>query len=220
MATLADDIRQLLDEAGGSTFWPVAHLYDAANHAQILTWASTKHDIIQVTFTVDINNDIVALPASILIPQMFTLNNKKYFPTTMAKLEQYNREWKATTQAQPKWFAIWDAHNVRIFPRSDALYEFELWGVRYPPTELAVGTEDITAPRLVKQAVAHRAAGLLLEATRPDLSDAMESEALMLERKYKQQLRNRGGHRIWFLRPESKFARGQSGVIEIGRQYS
>jgi hypothetical protein len=218
--SLISDIQDLLEEATTNTFWTKAQIYDAANWAQIRVWEDTRHDKASETLTVPFNTDLVAIPDTIMIPLYVVMDGKEYFCSTQAKLEEYDRNWRAATPAQPKWFLVWDSLNLRVWPKANATYVFTLFGVRYPPTELAVGTEDITAPRLLKQAIVHTAAGMVLSLTRPDLAEGMLSEAAQLENKFKIQLRNRGGHRIDRLRPGNKFAHAQGGVISIGKHYS
>jgi len=218
--SLISDIKELLDETGTATFWTAQHIADAANRAQMDVWARVRHDLVSVVLSVDINDDIVLIPSTILIPLYITLNNKKYFPTTHAKLEQEDRKWRAAAQGYPKWFVVWDAGHFRVWPRPNSLYEFELIGVQYPPTELTDAVLDITAPTLLKQSITHLAAAELVEFSRPQLADAWRAESIALELNFKKLLRNRDTHRITRLRPASRVGHAGAGVISIGKNYS
>lgn len=219
--SLVTDIQELLEESGGAVFWAAQHIYDAANEAMIDVWAESRHDLGKVTLTLSANDDLVAIPlTTIMIPQYLVRANKQYFPTTLARLEQYSRNWRSESAGVPKWFVLWDAETWRVWPKPDGTYAFDMWGVKWPPAEIAAGTLDITAPTLIKQAVAHRAAAVLCADIRPDLSTQFSETAVDLLMKFKIQLRNRGGHHITRLRPGSKLDAAKAGIISIGREYA
>lgn len=218
--SLVSDVQELLDETGVGTFWPKAHIYDACNQAQLDVWAKSHHDTVTSTLTLSNNSDLVAIPTGVYIPLYLTRSNTVYWPTTQARLEQHDREWKKVGKAAPKWFVMWDQETFRVFPKSDATYNFVLWGVRYPPTEVSGSAEDITAPSLIKQAVASTAAGLLTMETRPDLSEGFLDQAKDLLQQFMVQRRNLGGHRIWRLRPGMREDVAAAGNIDVGATYS
>ena len=212
--SLVTDIQELIEEAATGVFWVNQQVYDAANQAVIDTWLNTRHDRSTATMSVSVNDVFKAIPTEIMIPERIILNNLEYFPTTFALLERENRNWRTAAAAQPKWFVMWDTRTFRLVPKADATYNFTVVGVQYPQVEISASDTDITAPALLKQAVAHRAAGIIFELTRPDLADAMRAQATEYEMEFKRQLRNRGGHRIDRLRPGTKFTIAQSGVIK------
>lgn len=211
--SLVTDIQELIEEAATGVFWVNQQVYDAANQAMIDTWLNTRHDKTTASMAVVANDVFATIPTEIMIPERIILNSLEYFPTTFALLERENRNWRTAVTAQPKWFVMWDTRRFRLVPKSDNSYTFIVTGVQYPQVEISVSDTDITAPALLKQAIAHRAAGIILELTRPDLADAMRVQATEYELLFKKQLRNRGGHRIDRLRPGTKFTIAQSGVI-------
>jgi hypothetical protein len=217
--SLVTDIEELLDESGGATFWTAAHVYDAANEAQVETFARTKHQFVLSSMTVNAGDGLVTLPSTVMIPQYIIGTQGKYFPTSQAKLEQYAREWRGATAAYPKHFVFWDAYTVRAFPPSDDDYSFDVGGIPWPSEEVSVSQTDITAPSLLKQAVAHRAAGILLEFTQPTLADSLSSAAEELERKFRIQNRNRQSDHIRRIRPGTIFSFAQSGNVLLGKKF-
>jgi hypothetical protein len=211
--SLVTDIQELIEEAATGVFWVNQQVYDAANQALIDTWLATRHDRTTASMAVSTNDVFANVPTEIMIPERIIINSLEYFPTTFALLERENRNWRSAAAAQPKWFVMWDTSRFRLVPKANAGYTFTVVGVQYPQEEITASVTDITAPALLKQAVAHRAAGIIFELTRPDLADAMRAQATELEMEFKKQLRNRGGHRIDRLRPSTKFTIAQSGVI-------
>lgn len=218
--SLVSDIQDLLEEASTNAFWNKTQIYDAANWTMLKVWQRVKHDKVSANLTVSANADLVTIPDEIMIPLYVVMDGKEYFCTTHAMLERYDRYWRTATQAQPKHFVVWDALTLRVWPKANATYLFTLYGVRYPPTQISVSDEDITAPRLLKQAIAHGAAAEVLRLTRPDLAEGLAAEATQLEQRFRVQLRNRGGHRMNRLRPYTKLTAAQGGAIEIGREYA
>jgi len=217
--SLITDIEELLDESGGAVFWTAAHVYDAANEAQIETFSRTKHQFVLSSMTVNAASGIVALPTTVMIPQYIVGTQGKYFPTTQVKLEQYSREWRGATPAYPKHFVFWDAYNVRPFPVADVDYSFDVGGIPWPSEELSGSQTDVSAPRLLKQAIAHRAVSVLLEFTQPNLADRFVNEAEELEHKFRVQTRNRQSDHIRRIRPGTLFTLAQSGNILLGKKF-
>lgn len=223
--SLVSEIRILIDEQSGGVFWTDSQVYNAANEAQIDVWAASGWDTIKTNFIVNPGDDLVAYDPVLMIPQYFLLNNKKYFPTTMAKLEQYDRQWKGTNRQQPKWFAQFDHTRFRVFPSPDAIYSFDLWGLRYPPTEISALALDITAPELVRRAVMYRAVARLTLATRPDIAAMMTTQAMEAINNWNIRIRNRQSNKIVRVYPGVDRRmhlqhRAQSGVIKLGRNYT
>lgn len=221
MSTLLEDIREILDESvNGSTFWTNYHVYDAANEAQVEAFSSSRGKFISTSLVISSNTDFVAIPSTIMIPQVIYGSNGKYFPTTQAKLEQYSKDWRSEPAGTPKFFVVFDAATLRVWPQANVDSTYTITGVPWPSEELAVGNEDISEVKLLKQAIAHRAAAGLLEFTQPQLADLTLNRAMELEYKYRKQLRNRGGHNIRTLRPGGILSSAYTGVVTIGRKFN
>lgn len=220
---IVGEIQTLLDDTG--VFWTDQHVYDAANQAQMETWAELRHDIAVATITVTASQEFVSLPSSIMIPQRIvtvtTATKLEWYVTTHAKLEQDNRKWRAEGVAHPKWFVVFDYNTLQLYPKPDATYQYEIWGVRYPPTEITTGTEDITAEKTIKKAVIFRAAALVAQMTRPDLFEIWIQEAQEYLREARKNIRKNQPHR--FLRSvpaTSSTQRAHMGYIGAGRLVS
>jgi hypothetical protein len=165
-----------------------------------------------------IGQSLIAIPSTIMIPKYLLYNNRKYFITTHAKLEQYDNKWLTTPTAFPIHWLLRDAFYLRPYPRPDQEYIFTMWGVPWP-TEVTASVLDITAPRNLKQAIAHKAAALLFEHTRPDLTDVMTKESEEFLMRYRTQLRNQHSHNISRIRPGNRLSTAQRGTVRIGQTY-
>lgn len=248
--TLIGLVRLLIDQATGTgtlndypvtgdIFWPSQQLYDAANEVMIDYWSSLARQPVPIqltntTFVVETGTDIFPFASTVLMtPTYIVLNtttgsgasavtiDQKYWISDVTKFEQFSNNWRAQAPAQPKWFAVFDAFRIRVFPKPDHEYTFTIFGVPWP-VELATGTEDVTCDAVLKLAIAYRAAANILEATRPDTADSYvkESEELLL--RYRIRLRDQSGNNIRRLKPgvggrttDSVMA-ANKGVIRIG----
>ena len=236
--SIVTDLETYLDEAGGAVFWGNQQVYNALNEGQIKVWTDTRFDLVESDFTVNLGDDIVAFnTTAIMVPQYFikvpdgdTNTNElvKYFPTTMAKLEQFQRNWRNDADkepSQPRWFAVWDMSHFRIYPHPDKTYTFQLWGINWPQTEISTGTTDITAPEMIKRAVMYRAAERLFTYTRPDLAKQSGDLAVEVQQLWRRQFRNRQSHNITRLKPTvdrrmDQLMKAGGGVIKVGRGFS
>lgn len=219
--TLISEIREVLDESGGAVFWVEEQLYDAVNEVILEVYAGLRCEYGTATITTTASTASYVLPSSIWLPQYITGTGKKYFPTTLVKLEQYNREWKATSVGYPKHWVLNDVDSVMAYPVPDATYLFVVHGVPWPTVgEIKDGTEDITVASLLRRAVIRRVAAELLEYTQPSLADQYLAEAEECEHDYRVQLRNRQGHNIRRLKPGNIVTKANSGVVEVGRRFS
>lgn len=215
--SLVSEVQTLLDDADG-VFWTDSHVYDACNEAQLYVWGETRHDIGTATFTVTANQEFASLPTTIYLPQRIVANNVEWFVTTYYELERDDRKWRAKSQAQPKWFVLHDIETLRLHPRPDDTYEYVLWGVNYPGTEIQSGTEDITAPKSLKRTVEFRAAAMIAQQTRPDLAELWNASYREHLAEFKRQLRNRHGHKIVRMRPSRRFTtRAHQGNLKVAR---
>lgn len=219
--SLVSEIRELLDESGGAVFWVTEQLYDAANEAVLDVYASLRQEYGTATITTTASTADYNIPATIMLPQYITGTGKKYFPTTLAKLEQYNRQWKETAVGYPKHWVLNDVNSVMSYPAPDATYEFVIHGVPWPSVgEIADTAEDITVASLLRKAIIRRACAELLEYTQPSLAEQFLREAGEAEHGYKVQLRNRQSHNIRRLKPGGLMTKAQSGVVHVGRRFS
>lgn len=250
--TLIGLVRLLIDQATGTgtlndypvpgdIFWPAQQLYDATNEVMDDYWPQAARQPIPVqlataALVVGTGTDIYLFDSTgdtIMIPTFVVLNtmianasiDQKYFTSDQTKLEQWSRNWRGSTPAQPRAFILWDALHLRCFPTPDQTYTFTVFGVPWP-VELGTGTEDITADPIFKMAIAYKAAANVLESTRPDVTDSYlkESEELML--RYRIRLRNQQTNNLRRLKPGSGDQQtdivigGYKGVIKIMRRLS
>lgn len=220
MAIVAE-IQTLLDDSSG-VFWLDQHVYDAANQAQMEVWSELRQDVIVSTVTVTASQEFVSVPATIMIPQRIvnvsTDTKIEWYVTTRAKLEQDDRQWRLWDNTQPRWFVLYDYETLRLVPQPDATYEYEIWGVRYPPTQIEVGTEDITAEKAIKKAVIFKAAAYVAQMTRPDLFQAWLQEAKDYLIEAKRNLRKNQSHRAWTMKPTNMpLSKAHAGFIRAGR---
>ena len=218
--SLVSDIQDVINDAG--VFWPVQHVYDCANEAQLLVWGRTHHDIITTTTTVTATQEFITLPTTMYIPKKVIANNVEWFVTTYHELERDNRKWRGTVNQKPKRFIVHDAEHLRIHPLPDQSYSYVIEGVRYPPSEIIASgtttTTDITATPAIKQSVVYTAAAILAANTRPDLMVQWLGEANEYVIEAKKDLRKMGSSKITRLRPGDSFTWAHMGRIESGRR--
>ena len=234
------------DPTAGDIFFPSQQIYDAANEAVTDFWATAGRQDVPIQLAtatatplvVGTGTDIYPLDnVSLMIPTFVTLNtmlgsgaggeliNQKYFISDRTKLEQYARDWRNNQQAQPKWFILWDAWNLRVFPTPDQTYTFTLWGVPWP-NEISTGTEDITVDQILRLAMAYKTAATLLETTRPEVSDLYTKNSEEMINRYRIRLRNQQTNNMRRMKPggNGKFTddviAANRGSIKIGNRLS
>lgn len=214
--TIVEELRLLLDESKGSVYWPTAELHDALNEA-VLTVYSESRTILEVaSLSVNAGDDVVYIPPTIMIPQHIESMGTKYFITTHAQLESYARDWKTAEFGEPKRFVYWDATRLRVWPRPDQSYDFDLYGVPYPD-EINDKNPDLKDDRLICEAVLHMAAAELVEHLYPQQADEYTNTAAEALRKMRVRLRNQNSHNIRRLRPGKSIDKQQQGFIGIGQ---
>lgn len=221
MSNILQDIQLQVDETGGPVFWVIEQLYDAANAAQLEVWMNLKDwQQISTNITLSSGNDIIQWPVTqIMIPQYIIYNGVKVFPTTQAQLQDWANNWKSSNPTRPNWYVLWDAQHIRLYPKSDNVYTFQLFGVPWP-TEIADGNHDIIGvDTLVRRAIVLRAAAKLLETSQPDLADAKMLESMEFEKRYARQQRNVFGDNIARLRPTTAWDQANFGDIKVGRLF-
>jgi hypothetical protein len=227
----------------GDIFWPSQQLYDATNEVMIDYWGALGNQSMPIAltsaaFVVTTGADIFPFPyTTIMQPSYIVLNtssgtgaslqtiNQKYWISDVTKFEQFNNNWRMYPASQPRWFSVFDAFNIRIFPQASQTYTFEIYGVPWP-VELATGTEDITCDAILKLAIAYKAAANILEATRPDTADSYMKEAEELLLRYRIRLRDQSSNNIRRLKPgvgttgSDTVIAANKGVIRIGKKLS
>lgn len=233
------------DPTAGDIFWPSQQLYDAANETVMDFWATAGRQDVPIALAtnstplaVNSSTDLYSFDyTTLMIPTYVTLNtfigtgaageqiNQKYFISDRTKLEQYARDWRDNQQMQPKWFILWDAFHLRVFPKPDKTYSFTLWGVPWA-TELGTGTEDIVVDQILRLAMAYQTAATLLEATRPEISDLYIQNATELLNRYRIRLRNQQGNNLRRMKPgvnqrmTDNVIAANRGSIKVGNRLS
>lgn len=211
--TFLQQVKVLIDEVGMGVFWTDAQLYDAANEA--LVEMAVRGKTQGVTVEVVVDQPLITIPSTILIPQRLVYNGVQYRPTTKARLEQWSKGWRGVAPALPQWFVVWDAEHLRAFPAPDQSYTFQLSGVPLP-IEISAANTDIGLDPTYKLAVAYRTAANLLEHTLPDVADTYFTVSEEQLNRYKVEQRNYQPHRIGRIRPGTGYG---PGFITLGREY-
>lgn len=233
------------DPTAGDIFFPSQQIYDAANETIMDFWAAAGRQDVPISLAtaatplaVTTATDIYSFDTTtIMIPTYITLNtmlgsgaggeliNQRYFITDRSKLEQYARDWRNNQQAQPKWFVLWDAFHLRVFPQPDQNYTFTIWGLPWG-TEIATGTEDIAVDQVLRLAMAYKTAATILEATRPEVSDLYTQNAEQCLNRYCMRLRNQQTNNIRRMKPgvngrmTDDTMAAYKGVIKVGNRLS
>lgn len=215
---LVTEVRTLLNEATGQ-WWTDQHVYDGINDALLEMYGTLRWKSVNTTLTVTTATDIVAFDNTVvMVPQFFLYNNLKQFNTTQAQLEDWSRRWRSETPGRPKWFVLWDAAHFRVFPKPDATYNFDLWGVPWP-SEINSTNTDMSLDPMTRKAIVLRSVGKLLELTQQQLSDAYMQESFKYQRLAASEIRNQLGANTWRLAPGVGWEVAQFGNIRIGRKY-
>jgi len=220
MPDITSSVQQELNETGAGIFWPVQQVYDAINETLLEFDTIAYFPTGSATMTFGTGSDLVAWPnTSVAWPHYLEFFGRQYWIIKQADLERYDRNWKNTTQDQPKFFVLWDEQHIRPYPLADKDYVFSIWGPAWP-AEISSTNTDIasTTPPLLKQAIIHRSAARLFAASRPDLSAAEMKEADYYEQLYRIQWRKQQGDNIKRLRPGNAYTAAQGGMIRIGKR--
>lgn len=211
-------VQLLLDEAAGAVFFTVQQICDALNETLLVLTASGRWSPASASYTLTSGATLLALPSStMMIPQFLLVAGKKYFFTTQADLERYDRYWKTTPAAQPNNFVLWDASHILPFPTPDTSYTATLWGILYPSTEFTPAAQTISLPPLLQEVLVYSAVAELLEHTHPDTADEYSGKSEETMQLFLRQLRRRQSHNISRLRPATTFQVGQSGDIRVSQ---
>lgn len=217
--SLITETRQLIDEAGAGTFWTDAHLYDALNGA-IVEVASHlgKWGLYEVSVDLTVDSGMIEIPATVMVPLAIVDNEgMECFLTDQRELEEEDQGWRSAV-GRPRWFTIWDAGHLRVWPSPDQTYTYTLRGIGWP--EEIDGTVTDVGDPLLRNVLARMAAATLLEFTQPTVADVYADEAAGQLAQYRKRLRNPSGHRLDRLHPmPGRYLHAQTGVISLGRGY-
>lgn len=211
MSTITN-IQRMLNDDG--TFWPTTRILDAVNEAQWDCWIRSKWTWAVSTLTLTDGVDIIPLPPNIVVPRFVESNSTRFFPSTQRELEEGDRGWRTHGKGEPQFFVVWDAFNLRVFPRPNRTYTtYKLWGIGYP-TEITPTNLTLQGDTTLQRAIEHLACGILFDATRPDLATYHRGLGEKQLQLFKTNLRNYQSHNIRSLKiGDSRYNLSQSGVI-------
>lgn len=220
MADIVSLVQQEINETGAGVFWPVQQVYDAINETLLEFDTIAYFPIGTGTMTFTQGADLVSWPnTAIAWPHYLEFFGRQYWIIKHADLERYDRNWRNTTQDQPRFFVLWDETHIRPYPWPDQTYVFTVWGPAWPAEITSTNTDlASTTPPLLKQAILHRSAARLFAASRPDLAAAEMKEAESYEQEYRIQWRRQNGDNIKRLRPGNAYTAAQGGSIRIGKR--
>jgi hypothetical protein len=213
------ELKALLDESGGSVFWTSTHLLNALNQALMDIDTDLKSRIVQTSLSLPTNADIVALPTTtILMPTRIFNEDGDIFPVKQIDIERYSSQWKQAHHERPKWFTLWDAEHIRVFPSPDQDYTFTIVGVGWP-TEITLLAPTVENEHPYIHALIFKAAATLVETTLPLAAQMymQEYEEHMVE--YRKNYRNRGDYPIYQLRPGNKLQSAQGMGMMVSRRF-
>lgn len=212
-------VQTIINESGNGVFWPVQQVFDAINEAQFEKESLAYYPVTFTSMTFTQGADLVPWPNTVLErPHYLEIGGRQYWIITHAELERYDRNWKNTTQNQPRFFVLWDEQHIRPYPPPDTTYVFNIWGPAWG-TEITSATTDFTATNaLLKLAVAFRAAAILFQYSRPDLAAQYVTQSDYYEQKFRIQWRRQQGDNIKRLRPYTAYTHAQGGNTRIGNR--
>jgi hypothetical protein len=210
------DVKTLIGEPSGATYYTNAHICHAINEAELNVYMQlrNKHTSASLTFGVGVST--VVIPSTIMIPKWIEYGGHQWFPTTYARLEQYNQYWRTEGTTRPSWFVLTDWNHLRCWPDPDATYNFTLHGVPYPDEVDGSTTLETVDSPFVKSAIAYRAVANLVEHDFPQLAAYYFNEAQEYLMKAKINFRDQQSHNLKRLQPGTVFTNAQSGSILLG----
>lgn len=212
------DVQTLIGEVNGETYYTSTHLCNAINEATLYIYGRMKHKLITASISFGPGSDIVTIPSTVYISQTLTYDNKVWFPTTYARLEQYDAYWKLATTGQPRWFVLHEWNKIRCWPSPDTMYTFTLNGIEYPNEIDGSTVTDIVDNTFVKNAIVYRACANLVEHDFPQMADYYYAQSEENLHKGLVEKRNNLSHNIRRLRPGTLFTNAQSGSIRLGKR--
>ena len=219
--TLLNQVRLIIDEPNAAKFWPNAQLYDAINESSIEVLGSGQFEVTTATVTATASAQFMTLPSTIMIPKFIltTGTQSRELPkTTYAEFERDSANWGTATGTEHIAFVEYDYSSVQLYPIVGSAIVYQVVGIPYP-TEITTGTEDMSTNDMISDAVRFWAGSVLMDATRPDLSDTFRMEGqehLQIAMRHK---RNNQGQRIYSLSPAGRIDARRSGDLTTIRSY-
>lgn len=215
--TLLNQVKTIIDEPGASKFWPLQQVYDAINESSIEVLGSGQYEITTATITATASTTFITLPTSIMTPKfVLNTNNSEIPKTTFADLEREGPGWGTATGTAPIAFIDVDINTIQIYPIVGSAVEYRIVGVPYP-TEVTLGVEDFTQEENFALVAKFYAGSILMDATRPDLSEAYRLEGEQLMPMALRQWRNQQSHKIATLRIGNEVDARRRGSMDIIR---
>jgi hypothetical protein len=211
----------IIDEPGGPKFWPNQQIYDAINESSIEVLGSGQFELTTATITATASALYVNLPTSIMIPKFIVstgTTGRELPKTTYAALERESLYWGTSTGTEHIAFVEYDYDAIRLFPIVGTAVAYKVIGVPYP-TEVTASVEDMSTSAMISDAVRFLAAGCLMEATRPDVSEALRIEGGENLQEAMLHKRNNQTHQIWQLQPAGRINTRRSGDMSVIRGY-
>jgi hypothetical protein len=219
MATLVDKVKDFIGERDTAKFWPVQHIYDACNAALMELWARTKHNKVVHTLQLHAANHRHVFPADSMIPDRIVGTENELPIITQADAEAYSTLWRQDSPAPPIALLRFDQESIGTYPYSlNSEYELDLYCVQYPP-EIDANTLDVDCDDTLRDAVAAKAASILVEDTHPDLADVLNQESEVNLRRFQTLERNKVYSRDALrIQPTSKSQQRRRGSVELIRR--
>ena len=214
--SIYSEVKTLIGEPSGATYYTNAHICHAINEASLNIYAQLRSKHITASLTFGVGTSTVSIPSTIMIPRWIEYANHQWFPTTYARLEQYNQYWRTEGATRPSWFVLTDWNHLRCWPEPDTAYTFTLHGVPYPTEIDGSSVLDITDSSAIKSAIVYRTVGNLVEHDFPQLADYYFAESQQFLHEARIAFRNQQSHNIKRLMPGTAFTNAQSGSIRIG----
>lgn len=218
--SLFTDVQTLLDEVAGAVFWSADQIYDAINQAQLEAQFLVQDRTVGASMVCTQGSEFATVPTTVMLPQFIVYGGKEYWPSTYEELENWDQDWRAESQAQPKVFISWDWNHFRLWPVPDANYTVTVWGVPWP-TEVAAASLDITETTAYKEWITFKAGAALILNTLPQAAQVWLVEAKELERQWRRHKQlNLGAYRFNRFRPGTAFTVGQRGSPAVWKRFS
>lgn len=224
--SLVDDARIILGDAQPEVYsanlgyWSTDKIVLALNEVVTDLWLQSHPQKIKTELLLTVGADVVSIPPTIMIPASIEGLSGEYLPTHQWELERYSKFWRKNTvenSGEPKFFVLWDLRHLRVWPRPDLEYGFDMWGVPWPIT-ITSATETTGYDHDFEHALVWGACALLAESTMPTAADMFEKESREHWNRFGVKMRRQGGEVMSRLTPGTRYQRAQSGVIRIGRR--
>ncbi len=219
--TLLAQVRLIIDEPSAAKFWPNQQLYDAVNEASIEVLGSGQFQLTTATMTVTASAQYATLPTTIMVPKFIlsTGTQGRELPkTTYANMEQDSPQWGTATGTEHIAFLEYDVETIQIYPIVGSAVVYHVLGIPYP-TEIGLGVEDMSTDGSIIDAVRMWAGSVLMEATRPDVSEALRMEGAENLQDAMKHKRNNQDHRIWQIQPAGRMNARRFGDLNVIRGY-